>query len=66
MVKFREYKQINYPEVGKEIRTFWENNNIFSTRAVAIYYNYMYAAADQTFFGGKKNLSFFRRQSKIT
>ncbi|OUT95011.1 MAG: isoleucine--tRNA ligase [Flammeovirgaceae bacterium TMED32] len=30
MVKFREYKQINYPEVGKEIRTFWENNNIFS------------------------------------
>ena len=30
MVKFREYKQINYPEVGKEIRAFWENNNIFS------------------------------------
>ena len=30
MVKFREYKQINYPEVGKEIRAFWKNNNIFS------------------------------------
>ncbi len=30
MVKFREYKQINYPEVGKEIRAFWENNDIFS------------------------------------
>jgi len=30
MVKFREYKQINYPEVGKEIRAFWEKNNIFS------------------------------------
>ena len=30
MVNFREYKQINYPEVGKEIRAFWKNNNIFS------------------------------------
>jgi isoleucyl-tRNA synthetase len=30
MVKFPEYKQTNYPEVGKEIRAFWENNNIFS------------------------------------
>ncbi|MEZ7971042.1 MAG: isoleucine--tRNA ligase [Cyclobacteriaceae bacterium] len=30
MVKFPEYKQTNYPEVGKEIRAFWEKNNIFS------------------------------------
>jgi isoleucyl-tRNA synthetase len=30
MVKFPEYKQPNYPEIGKEIRTFWEKNNIFS------------------------------------
>ena len=30
MVKFPEYKQTNYPEIGKEIRAFWEKNNIFS------------------------------------
>ena len=30
MIKFPEYKQTNYPEVGKEIRAFWEKNNIFS------------------------------------
>ena len=30
MVNFPEYKQTNYPEVGKEIRAFWEKNNIFS------------------------------------
>ena len=30
MVKFPEYKQPNYPEIGKEIRAFWEKNNIFS------------------------------------
>ena len=30
MLKFPEYKQINYPEVGKEVRGFWEQNDIFS------------------------------------
>ena len=30
MVKFPEYKQPNYPEIGKKIRAFWEKNNIFS------------------------------------
>ena len=45
------------------IDEYFKSNNIFSTRAVAIYYNYMYAAADQTFFGGKKK-SFFLPSSK--
>ena len=30
MAKFPEYKQTNYPEVGKEIRAFWEKYDIFS------------------------------------
>ena len=30
MAKFPEYKQPNYPEIGQEIRAFWEKNDIFS------------------------------------
>ena len=29
MAKFPEYKQPNYPEIGQEIRAFWEKNDIF-------------------------------------
>ena len=30
MAKFPEYKNPNYPEIGQEIRAFWEKNDIFS------------------------------------